>query len=713
MVELLYSPRRGLVNVIALDSLCDGSPGRRPAAAFGICSSSACGSLSAQGEWRSPAGNCTTAIVTVSTRAEEATGQVSAYHRYDPHACSPRQPPTDCSTTDIHPDPFYKLHSDPDEACHSGKGKAGYYGAEVTDCDAPFTLVDATFKWIQENLKDKVDFVVWTGDSARHDNDERHPRSDKQVIKLNQQIVEKFVEVFGKPDDVNDPDPSSDFVVPIVPTFGNNDILPHNIFEPGPNKWTRAFVDVWDKFVPQAQRHSFARGGWFFTEVIPDKLAVFSLNTLYFFDSNSAVDGCDLKSEPGYEHMEWLRIQLQFLRDRGMKAILIGHVPPARTESKQSWDETCYQKYTLWMRQYRDVVIASMFGHMNLDHFMFQDVKALKYKFKIEGVDDKVEQLGDFESGSNNDTFTIAAKAQYLNELRSGWSDLPKPPSGHSYTMPESDIETEKKKKKKKKPDEKKELQKFLKAIGGPWAERFSLSLVSPSVVPNFFPTLRIVEYNISGLEHNHPAQGAIGEPAPDEDLGGYEDIEDAVLEDMDESSDFDDETDEMHELKKKKKKKGKKKKKKHKKPFPVPKPPSETSPPGPGYSPQSLSLLSLTQYYANLTHIHSELPKNPASKDPGKFFEYQVEYNTKNDSAYQMKDLTVRSWMDVAERIGRDNLPNIEEGDRAIEQSGTEQGSMVRQKKPKTAKNHLWKVFVKRAFVHTKPDEEIDDDFG
>jgi hypothetical protein len=33
-----------------------------------------------------------------------------------------------------------------------------------------------------------------------------------------------------------------------------------------------------------------------------------------------AVDGCNAKSEPGYEHMEWLRVQLKILRSRNMKA---------------------------------------------------------------------------------------------------------------------------------------------------------------------------------------------------------------------------------------------------------------------------------------------------------------------------------------------------------------------------------------------------------
>jgi hypothetical protein len=44
-------------------------------------------------------------------------------------------------------------------------------------------------------------------------------------------------------------------------------------------------------------------------EVIPNKLAVISLNTLYWFSSNAAVDGCDHKSEPGSQQFEWLRYE--------------------------------------------------------------------------------------------------------------------------------------------------------------------------------------------------------------------------------------------------------------------------------------------------------------------------------------------------------------------------------------------------------------------
>lgn len=43
----------------------------------------------------------------------------------------------------------------------------GRYGAPNTICDSPLEMIDATFDWINRNLVDSVDFVVWTGDNAR------------------------------------------------------------------------------------------------------------------------------------------------------------------------------------------------------------------------------------------------------------------------------------------------------------------------------------------------------------------------------------------------------------------------------------------------------------------------------------------------------------------------------------------------------------------
>ncbi|KAJ5938118.1 hypothetical protein N7454_004460 [Penicillium verhagenii] len=503
--------------------------------------------------------------------------------------------------TDFHPDRYYKYRSvSSDDSCHHGKGDAGYFGAGGTECDSPMSLINETFNWIEHNLKDDIDFVIWTGDSARHDNDERMPRTDDEILDLNNFMAEKWVEMFG----VRKNDISASGVPPFL-----SPLCP-----PLATTTSRRTTFSW-------MARIFVEGGWFTSEVIPGKLSVISLNTMYFFDSNSAVDGCADKSEPGYEHMEWLRVQLEILRSRHMKAILIGHVPPAHTKEKTSWDETCWQKYTLWVNRYRDVVVGSAYGHMNVDHFMMQDSHDVDFDFLTDKTTKK--RVG------------IQSKTDYISSLRTEWADFPSPPDGVFDDLDSAAVDTEeiedvdaqKKgkhgKKHKKKKEEEKKRQKFLKKIEGPWAERYSASLVSPSVVPNYFPTIRVVEYNITGLAKafdDHSMDSAV---LPESDVS-QDDAE--IL---------------------KKKKKDKKKKKKKKPDFKVPDEPSSTSPPGPAYSNQALTWLSYTQYFANITQINADYAAGKTDTN----IDFEVEYST-GDDVYQMKDLTVRSFFQLAVRI-------------------------------------------------------------
>ena len=560
--------------------------------------------------------------------------------------------------------------------------------------------------------------MIWTGDSARHDNDEEHPRTEKQIHDLNRLCVSKFVEVFGK-----ESSPSQPLSIPIIPTWGNNDVLPHNIFHPGPNKWTRTFLDIWQPFIPESQRHGFAHGGWFHVEVIPNKLVVFSLNSLYFFDNNAAVDGCASKSEPGYAQFEWMRVQLQMLRKRGVKAIIIGHVPPARTGGKASWDESCWQKYTLWMHQFRDVIVGSVWGHMNIDHFMLQDYNEVNIN-SLQGLSTE-----DYRE-TMEDEVGIESAADYLTELREIWSDLPQPPSGMSLDVQE--VDSVKKGKKK---------DKFYKKIGGPFGERFSLSLVSPSVVPNYYPTLRLVEYNITGLDS--PSSSLASRPRRNSRPGWLDHGLDLISPFFPSFSTS---------------------KKKHK--FKAPKPPSPTSPPGPAYSPQPMTWTKYTQLYANLTTINNE-PSSSSSgshqKPSPKPFTFEIEYDTATDKIYAMKDLTVLSYLKLAERIGRykprtsnpwvkdddfidtkssDSLEEDEDrqdadiekdldisGEEGENREGSENDVEVsnkgkHKKKHKKHKKHRkhkkrkllnkpWHAFVSRAFVGSKSEEELEDRFG
>ncbi|RMZ69087.1 vacuolar endopolyphosphatase [Pyrenophora seminiperda CCB06] len=678
--------------------------------------------------------------------------------------------------TDFHPDPFYKTYTSTtsDAACHRGQGPAGIYGAETTGCDSPFALINQTFKWIEDNLKNDIDFIIWTGDSARHDNDDEIPRTQTQVIEQNELMVSKFTEVFGQDGHGGG---TNAFTIPIVPTFGNNDILPHNIFETGPNRWTIKYLDIWRGFIPEAQRHQFQQGGWFMVEVIPDKLATISLNTIYFFSSNSAVDGCAKKHEPGYQHMEWLRIQLQLLRERGMKAILMGHVPPARVDSKESWDETCWQKYALFERQFRDVIVGNLYGHMNIDHFMLQDFESIEkdtengrmgaasHSATLEG------EIGLFEEGE----VTVASATDYLLNLREAWAQIPAPPAKSNMKSHTDYIGEEEDQGNtvwdwltsiisKSSKDRKEERKKYLEKIGGRYAERYAVTHVAPSIVPNYFPTLRIIEYNITGLEQLDVSSSSSSPLAVD-----------ASVEQMPiTATDYEDDEEYLRHLEtvQRKKNKGKKDKKKRKYKFKVPGGPSKTAPPGPAYSPQTLTWTRYVQYFANLTRINNDFVapasnvilvqdrsanefaastifglevspdgkieqnrwnegkhkkhqgKQPRPEPHPNEFAFEVEYDTKKDHGFS--DLTVRRWVEYARKIasGGSKQKSVETEKELVSEDLEEDEYYgirgKKHKKGKKGKHHKshkmskeWFTFVKRAFVGTMDPHEIKELFG
>jgi hypothetical protein len=81
-------------------------------------------------------------------------------------------------------------------------------------------------------------------------------------------------------------------------------ILPdqYHVFQRGSFTWSRlpckleyALLTFWPFLC-----FSLLPGAYFSSEVIPDKLAVISLNTLYWYDNNKAVDGCKCVTLPSF-----------------------------------------------------------------------------------------------------------------------------------------------------------------------------------------------------------------------------------------------------------------------------------------------------------------------------------------------------------------------------------------------------------------------------
>lgn len=540
--------------------------------------------------------------------------------------------------------------------CHGGTGTAGKYGDAVLGCDSPVILMNKTLEWIEHNLKDKIDFVVWTGDNIRHDNDRQYPRYESDIFQMNQHVSDKIYQLFSNEDKL---DPRN-MLVDVIPSLGNNDVYPHNLFSPGPTLQTREMFKIWSPYVPQDQFHIFSRGAYFFKEVVPGQLAVLSINTLYLFQSNPLVDSCDRKKDPGYKLFKWLGVILKEMRSRNMKVWLSGHVPP----NEKNYDISCLRKYIIWSYEFRDVIIGGLYGHMNLDHFIPLDAKAAykslkrlkkdkKKKKKKKGKGKSIEG-SEFEIPDFDITCDIDQEEEDLEFEQEEDNDIltQQPPMRITGGIPNNKVrymETLRE-----------DLYAKIKGISksGIEGERYSIAHVTASVIPTFNPGLRVWEYNTTGLNsllENQPiysdwTQFFAGVDKYMEYLDSFDEDEDEYDDDLDLSASN------YFTFKKDK--------------TLPPKKPADI-PLGPAYTPQTFSPLRYTQYYLDLEKVNSgEKP-----------FNFEYEYST-DDKHYGMKQLLVKDWLKLGRKIGK-----------PVKQS----------KKPVTEDpklQKLWDKFLHRAFV-------------
>ncbi|KIJ56669.1 hypothetical protein M422DRAFT_22819 [Sphaerobolus stellatus SS14] len=278
--------------------------------------------------------------------------------------------------TDIHPDPLYKFnatvasschrlpskgrkHNDKDDEFKKGKKDKGeadvkeeerakYWGAPRSECDSAVRFVNWTMDYLEKEWVDEIDFVIWTGDSARHDEDRLAPRTLDEIFSTNRLVAQRMEEVFTKRG------------IPVVPALGNNDIWPHNILEAGPSQITNEYADIWQAFIPFSSYQVFQRGAYYSTDIVPNQVGVISLNTLYFYEKNKVVDGCKYKDEndPGNLELDWMDVQLGLFRGRGMKVWIVGHVPPASTH----YFDECYRRYVELSLRFQDTIIGHLYG---------------------------------------------------------------------------------------------------------------------------------------------------------------------------------------------------------------------------------------------------------------------------------------------------------------------------------------------------------------
>lgn len=553
--------------------------------------------------------------------------------------------------TDFHIDHHYQKGSDIDKVCHGGEGKASKYGDAILGCDSPPILVEETFKWITDNLIDKIDFIVYTGDSARHDNDREYPRTRQHIFNMNKEISDKFVTLTSESDGQ-----------PLIYPVSNNDIMPHNLMDTGPSLQTRELFEAWRPFIPQVQMHTYLMGAYYFQEVIPNQLAVLSLNTMYWFDSNPMVDDCDNKGDPGYKLFEWLGYVLKEMRARNMKVWLCGHVPP----NEKNYDTTCLRKYIAWTHEYRDVIVGGLYGHMNLDHFIpldsVQAYKSIQKDFKDEFKQKSVFSVEDEDDLALEDSNLYKALDEnFSDKFFRVTGGVPNNKVTYLETLREELYAPLKGKKK-----------------SGEHFERYSIAHVTASIIPTFNPGMRVWEYNITDLEDK--LQQVKFEPW-DKFFAGVERMIEVQSNYVDEKDNDEMNWQEMDDITIERKKKHKKKNRKKKKDHTFPKPMPENLPLGPAYIEQTFTPERYVQYYADLESI------NKGKKE----FDYEIEYST-DDSLYGLKALTVEEWIKFGRKLGEP----VKDLKNNVNKAKKKKNNGKKYKKLQ----QIWNAYLKHAFI-------------
>lgn len=628
--------------------------------------------------------------------------------------------------TDMHPDELNVVGGAIRKQCHkkpksddfSDEDISHEFGDALSGCDSPLGLYENTLKWVRKNLKDHIDFVIWTGDNIRHDNDRQNPRFESEIFDMNERVADDMASTFM---DVGEEDLlPMERRVKVIPSLGNNDVYPHNLFAPGPTLQTREMYKIWRDFIPSEQMHTFDRGAYFIREVIPDELVVISINTLYWFTKNPLNDNCDARKQPGYKLFLWLGATLRECRKRGVKVWLSGHVPPIPNNIHNS----CYSKISAWLHEYSDVVIGGVYGHMNLDHWVPLDgVKAWK------SINDRLTAKGDSEFNINTsmakpwmDTIDWDEE-QSVEELyvelglidNQGVLNVDNLPFTHkALNFDEDNIQPLKRTdrfmgapngKVSYLEDIRDEMYASLKGKrkSGEHFQRYSIAHISASVIPTYNPGMRVWEYNVEdlikskrkGTSYKDYFSGLLKSNRVGDDSGyvGWseffanleqellqEDELDKMVTALEDNLTMDISNQELRQ---------------HIDSFytskvdkTIPKPQPADVELGPGYVMQALSPQRYTQYYIDLNEVNYGDKKKES-------FAYEVQYAT-DDDEYNMDSLLVSDWIRFGRKLSASSPKSLK---------GKKKGKKNRSKgAKKTAK--LWNNYLHRAFLSSNYED-------
>jgi endopolyphosphatase len=306
--------------------------------------------------------------------------------------------------------------------------------------------------------------------------------------------------------------------------------------------------------------------------------------------------------------------------------------------------------------------------------------------------------------------FRAFGAEEYITDLKEMFESIPERPKP--------------KKGKKDKKDWQKKVAKY--------EENYQIVQVAPSIIPAYFSAIRVFEYNVSelaGVQFHRQGYEVIERTnwtewwaQMDRELTEEKETSEGLT--FQTSFDTFPSEENLHphhqDLSIEKKKK-----KSKKKPAPpsirLPPGPHKSAPRGPIYESQLFSPIRWEVHFVNLTAINEEHEKYPERKwDYGKDF-FKMEYSS-DAAPYNMKDLTVGTWLDLGIKIGKEKtvdktkmaeLEIVDEmnrkrgkGDKKGKDSGDAKKGGARKDK-----ETFWDVFLRRAFVNCGHKLEFGDE--
>ena len=154
----------------------------------------------------------------------------------------------------------------------------------------------------------------------------------------------------------------------IAETLGNNDVLPDYYLpvEPDSPALDRLPAAWQDTLYPD-EVATVLLGGYFSRELMPG-LLLLSINTIVYSlnhepDTRTVLDP--------FDQFAWMRDTLTGARASGQAAYIIGHIPPVvdSYSRKDAWQALYSEQYFAVVRNFSDVVVAQLFGHLHADQF--------------------------------------------------------------------------------------------------------------------------------------------------------------------------------------------------------------------------------------------------------------------------------------------------------------------------------------------------------